>query len=88
MLGLLRNNEQNIHLIDTFQYDIAWFNVFLDKFNGKTMIHNQRFPQIHAFVDAFLSGVGAIWDDNVYAATYLPGITDNLSIVHLELINV
>ena len=52
------------------------------------MIHRQGFPQIHVFVDACLSGVGAVWEDNVYAATYPPGFTDTLSIVHLELINI
>ena len=52
------------------------------------MIHNQGLPQIHAFVDASLTWVGAILDDKVYAVTYLPIFTDNLSIVHLELINI
>ena len=90
MLALLRSshNDHHIRLTDTFKRDIAWFNVFLDRFNGKTMIHNQGSPQVHAFVDASLSGVGAIWEDNVYAATYPPGFTQNLSIVHLELINI
>ena len=90
MLALLRNlhNDNNIHLTDTFQRDIAWSNLFLDRVNGKTMIHNQGFPQIYVFVDAFLSGVGAIWEDNVYASTYPPGFTDILSIEHLELINI
>ena len=91
MLALLRSshNDHHIQLTDTFQRDIAWFNVFLDKFNGKTMIHHQGSPQIHAFVDASLSGVGAIWEDNVYAATYPPDFTHTLfTIVHLELINI
>ena len=52
------------------------------------MIHDQGCPQIQAFVDASLSGVGAIWDDNGKAATYTPGFTDNLSIAYLELINI
>ena len=90
MLALLRNSgsSHSIHLTSTFQHDVAWFNVFLDRFNGKTMIHNQGSPHIHAFMDASLSGVGAIWEDNVYAATYPPGFTHMLSIVHLELINI
>ena len=90
MLALLRSshNDHHIQLMDMFKRDIAWFNVFLDRFNGKTMIHNQGSPQIHAFVDASLSGVGAIWEDNVYAATYPPGFTQNLSIDHLERINI
>ena len=76
MLALLRNSgsSHSIHLTSTFQRDVAWLNVFLDRFNGKTMIHNQGSPHIHAFVDASLSGVGAIWEDNVYAATYPPGL--------------
>ena len=90
MLGLLRSllNEHCVHLSDSFQQYIAWFNVFLDRFNGKTMIHDQGCPHIHVSMDASLSGVRAIWNDNVYAATYPPRFTDNLSIVHLELINI
>ena len=90
MLALLRNSSDNhnIHLTGTFQRDVAWFNVFLDRFNGKTMIHHQGSPHIHAFVDASLSGVGAIWENNVYAATYPPGFTHMVTIVHLELINI
>ena len=90
MLALLRTslNDHNIRLTYTFQRDIAWFNMFLDKFDSKTMIHHQGSPQIHVFVDASLSGVGAIWENIVHAATYPPGFTHTLSIVHLELINI
>ena len=44
--------------------------LFLNKFNGVVMKHKRNQPQIHVHVDASLSGIGAVWDDHVYAATY------------------
>ena len=60
MLETLRrsHNSDQIVLNEFFQCDIAWFNVFLDKFNGKIIIYNQGSPQVHVFVDTPLLGVG------------------------------
>ena len=90
MLALLRSvhNDHHIRLTDTFKRDIAWFNVFLDGFNGKDYDTQPRVPPNSRFCGCLTIGVGAIWEDNVYAATYPPGFTQNLSIVHLELINI
>ena len=52
------------------------------------MIHKHAQPQIYVHVDASLSGIGAIWDEYVYAATYPPDYLLDKSIVHLEMCNI
>ena len=89
MLALLRSSTtRRVCLTEQFQRDIAWFNCFLYKFNGVVMIHKRAQPQVHVHVDASLSGIGAIWDGNVYAATYPADYLADKSIVHLEMCNV
>ena len=39
-------------------------------------------------VDASLTGIGVIWDEHVYTATYPPGYLVDKSIVHLEMCNI
>ena len=71
-----------ISLNSQFQNDIAWFNYFLYQLNGMVMIPKCSHQQIQAYIDASLSGIGVIWDDHVYAATYARNYLTGKSIVH------
>ena len=75
-------------LDNQFQQDIPWFNCFLEKFYGVLMIHKHAQLLIHEHVDASLTGIGAIWDEHVYADTYPPYYFVDKSIVHLEMCNI
>ena len=78
------SSDRIVPLDNQFQQDIAWFNCFVEKFNGVFMIHKHALPQIHVHVDASLTGIGAVWDEHVYAATYPPCYLVDKSIVHLQ----
>ena len=43
---------------------------------------------VHVYVDASLSGMGACWDENVYAVSRHLAATWNLSITQSEMLNV
>ena len=60
---------------------------FLLKFNGKFIFSPIR-PLHELFVDASLTGVGAIWKNNVYGASRHMAATAQLSISQLEMLNV
>ena len=89
MLALLRSSSTRVVSLDNqFQRDIAWFNCFFEKFNGVVMIHKCTQPPTHLHVDASLTGIRAIWNEHIYAATYPPGYLVDKSIVHLEMCNI
>ena len=49
---------------------------------------SQDKPEYDVSVDACLTGVGAIWNDNVYAASRHIQVTWHLSITQLEMLNI
>ena len=79
-----------VTLTSEFSKDIAWFNAFLIKFNGRTFFskhfHN---PVSNVYLDASLIGLGGVWMNKVYQCL-VPSIdvTHNVSIVHYEMINI
>ena len=88
MLALLRNSHgKKIILLDKdFFLDLNWFCVFLCQFNGKVLLPSPK-REKQVYVDACLVGIGAKFDNQVYAAK-LPFIGHGLSIVHYEMINI
>ena len=88
MLDLLRQNHDNriIKLTHVFQRDVCWFDRFLLRYNGASM-YNHRCVDHEVELDACLDGLGAVWKNFVYHVPlqhqYL-----NLSIVHLEMLNI
>ena len=65
----------------------SWFIEFSLKFNGKVIFALTR-PHHELFVDTSLTGVGAIWENNVYGASCHMAATAQLSISQLEMLNV
>ena len=72
----------------SFYKDLAWFNAFLDIFNGSVEIHTKDSPKFQVFVDASLHQVGAYADNEVYVCDVLQSIKNVTSIVHLEAANI
>ena len=90
MLALFRQNPgaKRITLTKDFHRDLAWFLVFLPRFNGITYIKKFPIPQAHTLhVDASLSGLGGVWNDEVYATRLFNLYHRDLGIVHLEMLN-
>ena len=85
MLQVMRNTPigQKIWLTEKFHQDLRWFNKFLLNYNGKVVMDINH-PSMDVFVDASLSGVGAKWNENVYASGYPNSFCNNLTIVHFE----
>ena len=87
MLQLLRDNghSKHISLTEEFKRDLKWFNSFLPVFNGVSFFNYIPSRIIH--LDACPSGLGAIFDNQVYALP-LPGRWKDQNIAYTELINV
>ena len=88
MLHLLRNNvhEDIIVLNQEFFKDLAWFNTFLNSYNGVTMYQvTPLYNQI--FLNASLQGMGGCFNNYVYSLPIPLGFK-NYNIVQLEMINV
>ena len=68
MLDLFRSagKQRKITLTNPFLQDLSWFQSFLPQFNGVTFFDH---PKIHGeiFLDASLVGLGAIFQNEVYA---------------------
>ena len=75
---------QKIWLTENFHEDLRWFNKFLTNYNGKVVMDISQ-PSMGVFVDAFLDGVGAKWNENVYASDYPNKCCNSLTIVHFEM---
>ena len=88
MLDLLRSadKQQCISITPDFSKDLAWFLEFTPSFNGQVSFNHQRL-QGHIELDASLQGLGAYYNNQVYALpiTLDPNI---FGIVHLEMINI
>ena len=87
MLQLLRDNGHSkcIVITEEFKRDLKWFNSFLPVFNGVSFFNYTPSKLIH--LDACPSGLGAIFDNQVYALP-LPASWRNQNIAYTELINV
>ena len=91
ILALFRrnSNKARIYLDEEFHKDIAWFLEFLPTFNGITYFKKLEVDSNQIlFLDASLTGLGGVWRHRVYATPVrqIPGF--NLTIVHLEMLNV
>ena len=91
MLDLFRSNAhlRKIHLTPDFYKYIRWFFEFLPSFNGISYIskpnvdHNQSL-----FLDACLTGMGAVWRNRVYATPIHNYADLKLTILHFEMLNI
>ena len=90
MLALFRENSdaKKIILTNDFHKDLTWFLVFLPRFNGITYINKDPIPQGHTLhIDASLTGLGGVWNKEVYATPLFNVYQKDLTIVHLEMLN-
>ena len=90
MLSLFRQNASSprIFLTEEFHKDLSWFLKFLPKFNGITYIHKAEIPENQTlYIDASLTGLGGVWNHQVYATTIFDVYDTTLKIVHLEMLN-
>ena len=85
MLNLLRENynTKEIMIDEDFRKVLKWFNTFLPIFNGVTFFQYTTSKTVH--LDACPTGLGAIYDSQVYAMT-LPPIWKDKNIAQLEMI--
>ena len=91
ILALFRENSHSkkIYLTPDFYKDIHWFLTFLPSYNGISFIKkNAVDPEQALYLDASLTGMGAVWQTCVYATPIqnLGGL--ELKIVHLEMLNI
>ena len=91
ILALFRNNahKKRIKLNEEFFKDIHWFLTFLPSYNGISYFDKQDVEHCDSlYLDASLSGLGAVWANRVYSSPVLaiPGFT--FTIVHLEMLNI
>ena len=88
MLNLLRSNYNagTIQPTSDFKRDLRWFFKFLKTYNGVSLYNQKAVHQVLE-LDACLTALGGRYIDLVY---HLPIQRDfrNLSIVHLELVNI
>ena len=91
LIDLFQNNShlKTIHLSDEFHRDIKWFLTFLPTYNGISYICKHRLDNGQSlYLDASLTGMGAVWRNRVYA-TPIHNCGDlDLKIVHLEILNI
>ena len=88
MLELLRQTHKDttINLTPGFIQDLAWFLKFAPKFNGTSYFNHAH---VHAKIelDASLEGLGAYFNDQIYAIPLVRGY-NQFHIVQLEMLNV
>ena len=86
MLDLLyqTHKETSVNLTPEFIQDLSWFLRFAPKFNGTSF-----FNHVHAKIelDASLEGLGASFNDQIYAIPLARGY-NHFHIVQLEMLNV
>ena len=87
MLSLLHQNFDNkqIVLTEEFKQDLQWFNRFLQVFNGISFFNYT--PSKVIYLDACPTGLGAIYDNQVYALP-LSAIWQTQNIAYLKMINI
>ena len=77
-----------ITLTQEFHQDLDWFLRFLPHFNGVTCLKKDPIDNSQElYLDACLTGMGAVWCNRVYATPIfeIPGF--ELTITHLEMLN-
>ena len=79
-------DASSIKLTQPFKRDLRWFARFLDKYNGVSMYTHRKIDHV-VELDACLDGIGAVWKNYVYHLP-IPKHYLNLTIVHLEMINI
>ena len=87
LLNKLRQCRAAIPVCDDIKRDLSWFLHSMERFNGRTIFNHQK-ERIDIHVDASLTGMGAIWEGNVYAASRSLLHTFPFSITQLEMANV
>ena len=90
MLALFRANPgaKRIFLTTDFHKDLHWFLAFLPSLNGIAYIRKPEIVQAHSLhVDASLTGLGGIWNQEVYSTPIFDIYNHKLTIVHLEMLN-
>ena len=90
MLALFRANPgaKRIFLNADFHKDLHWFLAFLPSFNGITYIRKFEIEQPHTLhVDASLTGLVGVWNQEVYSTPIFDIYDHELTIVHLEMLN-
>ena len=88
MLEVLRHatDTNNIRLTDEFHRDLLWFRTFLQEYNGVSMYGHKK-PDFTVELDACLTGLGGCCDNIVYHVP-IPLGYEQLTIVHLEMVNI
>ena len=87
LLNTLRTSTYKVIITEEMKKDLSWFIQFLVRFNGKLLFPDKR-QEIDVYVDASLSGLGAYWNNNVYAVSRPILSTAGFNITHLEMMNV
>ena len=87
MLTLLRKNfdKKRIFLTKEFKQDLQWFNRFLPVYNDVSFF--KYIPSKVVYLDACPTGLGAIYNDQVYALP-LPVSWQSQNIAYLEMVNI
>ena len=88
MLDLLRNHydQDRIKITQKFKHDMRWFSKCLEAYNGISIYDHS--PINHTVeLDACLVGLGRRWDNFAYFLA-IPQNYQNMTIVHLEMVNI
>ena len=88
MLQLLRDNYDStiIKLSASFKRDLKWFETFLMSYNGVSYFDHVVDREV-VHLDACLTGLGGVYKNYVYHLPITKGF-QNLTIVHLEMLNI
>ena len=88
MLQFLRDmgDSRPVRLSQEFFKDLAWFKNFVSHFNG-IVYYDTRHIQAELHLNACLTGLGGIFDNQCYALPIQRGF-NNYSIFHLEMLNI
>ena len=85
----INSHLKTIPLSDDFHKDIQWFLTFLPGYNGISYIQKQKLDSGQSlYLDACLTGMGAVWRDRVYATPIHNCGGLDLKIIHLEMLNI
>ena len=87
LLNNLRASPHRVIITKEMRKDLSWFIQFLVRFNGKVLFSDKH-QEVDVYIDASLSGLGAYWNNNVYAVSRPISSTAGFSITHLEMLNV
>ena len=91
LLAVFRANSslRRILLTEDFHRDIQWFLEFLPSYNGISYIRKHKVDAEQSlYLDASLTGMGAIWRYRVYATPIHNCADLDLKIIHLKMLNI